>query len=60
MFWLIMLAFVVVNNFGNMFVVFGLGIWWLTLGLIANMVYPYLEPNKAVPVPTNSQSAVSV
>jgi hypothetical protein len=33
----------IVNNFSNMRVVYGLGIWWVTLGLIATMVYPYIS-----------------
>jgi hypothetical protein len=36
--WLVLTAQVVVNNYSNMRVVFGLGIWWLTLGLIASVV----------------------
>jgi hypothetical protein len=36
--WLALLAHVVVNNFSNMKVVYGLGLWWLTLGLIASLV----------------------
>ena len=38
MLWLSLLAHVVVNNFSNMRVVFGLGLWWVTLGLIATLV----------------------
>ena len=37
-FWLVIIAHITVNNFSNMRVVFGLGIWWITLGLIANYV----------------------
>lgn len=36
--WLATLAHVVVNNFSNMKVVYGLGLWWLTLGLIASLL----------------------
>jgi O-antigen ligase len=36
--WLVIAAHVVVNNFSRMQVPFGLGIWWLTLGLIATVV----------------------
>jgi O-antigen ligase len=35
--WLILAAQVVVNNYSNMRVVYGLGIWWLTLGMIATL-----------------------
>ena len=36
--WFVLGAQVVVNNYSNMRVVFGLGIWWLTLGMIASLV----------------------
>lgn len=36
--WATLLAHVMVNNFSNMRVVFGLGQWWLILGLIASIV----------------------
>lgn len=36
--WLSILAHIVVNNFMNMRVPFGLGLWWVTLGLIATVV----------------------
>jgi O-antigen ligase len=36
--WLLPLAQVVVNNFSNMRVPFGLGLWWLSLALIANVI----------------------
>ena len=34
-FWMTLLSHFVVYNFANMRVIFGLGSWWLTLGLIA-------------------------
>ena len=37
--WLVIVAFVIVNNFSVMKVPFGLGLWWLTLGLIASFVF---------------------
>jgi len=37
--WLVIISHIVVNNFANMRVVFGLGMWWITLGFIANLVY---------------------
>ena len=33
--WLVIAAHIVVNNFSNMRSTFGLGMWWITLGLIA-------------------------
>jgi O-antigen ligase len=38
-FWLVIAAHIVVNNFSNMRIVFGLGIWWMTLGLIGSLLY---------------------
>jgi O-antigen ligase len=35
--WLSILAHLVVNNFANMRVPFGLGLWWVSLGLIASL-----------------------
>lgn len=39
--WMVILAHVVVNNFSRMQVPFGLGMFWLTLGLIASLVDRY-------------------
>jgi O-antigen ligase len=39
MLWLVFAAFVLVNNFMVMHVPFGLGLWWLTLGLIGSIVH---------------------
>lgn len=39
--WLVLLSHLVVNNFANMRVVFGLGLWWITLGLIGSVVSQY-------------------
>jgi O-antigen ligase len=36
--WLFIFAYIVVNMFHNMRVVFGLGLWWVGLALIANAV----------------------
>ena len=36
--WLVVLSFIIVNNFAPMVVVFGLGVYWITLGLIANIL----------------------
>jgi hypothetical protein len=48
-FWLVILFHFIVNNFSNMRVVFGLGMWWITLGLIANIVHAYLPPGPRRP-----------
>lgn len=37
--WLVVLAYVIVNNFSPMVVVWGLGLYWLNLGLIASIVF---------------------
>ncbi len=42
--WLCILAHFVVNNFSNMRVVVGLGIWWIVLGLMAAMLTPPPSP----------------
>lgn len=38
MLWLVILFHVIVSNFINMIVIYGLGIWWITLGLIGYLV----------------------
>jgi O-antigen ligase len=38
MLWLVILFHIVVSNFINMIVVYGLGLWWISLGLIALLV----------------------
>jgi O-antigen ligase len=38
MLWLALLAHIVVNNFSRMHLPFGLGMYWLTLGLVATVV----------------------
>jgi len=37
-FWLLLLFHFIVNNFSNMRVVYGLGMWWITLGFIGVLV----------------------
>jgi len=50
--WMVILAHVVVNNFSRMQVPFGLGMFWLTLGLIASLVDQYsLKPDSASSLP---------
>ncbi len=39
--WLVILSFVVVMNFAPMVVMFGLGLYWVTLGLISNNLQPH-------------------
>lgn len=36
--WLMLLFHFIVNNFSNMKIVYGLGMWWITLGFIAVLV----------------------
>jgi O-antigen ligase len=38
--WLVVLSYIVVMNFAPIVVVFGLGLYWITLGLISNNVQP--------------------
>jgi len=44
-----------VNNFVSMHVPFGLGLWWLSLGLIASLVTRYYGPT-AIPAQTGGRS----
>lgn len=37
-FWLLLLFHFIINNFSNMRVVYGLGLWWIALGFIGVMV----------------------
>lgn len=49
-FWMTILSHIVVYNFANMRVIFGLGAWWLTLGLIARFMdfhQPYFAKKPA-------------
>ncbi len=43
--WLVMLHMFIVTNFMDMirYHPFGTALWWMVLGLIANLVYPYLQ-----------------
>ncbi|OQY20912.1 MAG: hypothetical protein B6I34_08045 [Anaerolineaceae bacterium 4572_32.1] len=44
-FWMVLLDHIVVNFFSDMqHSTYGMGMWWITLGMIANMVEAYLEP----------------
>jgi O-antigen ligase len=42
--WLVMATHFVVNQFSNMRVAFGLGMWWITLGIIGSLVDRYRRP----------------
>jgi O-antigen ligase len=42
-YWLVIISHIIVNNFSNMRVVYGLGLWWLTVGLIGSMESTYLR-----------------
>jgi len=43
--WMVVLDHLVVNIFSDMqHSTFGMGMWWVTLGLIANIVEAYLQP----------------
>lgn len=43
--WMVILDHLVVNFFSDMqHSTYGMGMWWVTLGLIANMVEGYLQP----------------
>jgi O-antigen ligase len=42
--WLVVAAFLLVNNFSVMKSSYGLGVWWMTLGLIASIVDRYRPP----------------
>lgn len=47
MLWLVILFHVIVSNFINMIVVYGLGIWWITLGLIGYLLESVRAPQPA-------------
>ncbi len=44
MLWLLILFHIVVSNFINMIVVYGLGIWWISLGLIGTIISSVRQP----------------
>lgn len=55
--WLVILTQFINNNFMNLLVVFGHGIWWVVLGLIANIVHAYRLPADAGKIETRIPSA---
>jgi O-antigen ligase len=44
--WLVVVSFVVVNSFSVPHSPFGLGLWWITLGLIGSLVQRYRPPTQ--------------
>ncbi len=44
--WLVLAHIFIVNNFFNTIIVYGLGMWWITLGLIGTVVQQTLEAEK--------------
>jgi len=42
--WLVIFSHIAVNNFSNMRVVYGLAMWWITLGLIASLIAAHPKP----------------
>ncbi len=48
--WLVIAAHIIVNSFSNMRSTFGLGIWWITLGLIAVLTVQGRTPGGGPPV----------
>ena len=55
--WAVLLAHVAVNNFSNMRVVYGLGQWWLALGLIAALVSAPAAGERDEPSPVRSRAS---
>ena len=53
MFWLALLSSFIVSNFMDMvrFNPFGTSVYWASLGFIANLVYPYLQPENRQTLP---------
>jgi O-antigen ligase len=47
--WLVLAAIFVVSNLSNMRVVFGLGVWWMTLGLIGSLIERYRKEDSRAP-----------
>jgi O-antigen ligase len=44
--WVVVGAFFLVNNFSVMKSSYGLGVWWLTLGLVASIVDRFEPPRR--------------
>ena len=59
LFWLMLVFHIIVNNFSNMRVVFGLGLWWITLGFIAHMGTAVLASNQESSSVTATNGAVN-
>lgn len=45
--WLVAAHFVIVNNFFNMIIVYSLGIWWITLGMIGALLTRFERESQA-------------
>jgi O-antigen ligase len=58
MLWLVILFHIIVTNFINMIVVYGLGIWWISLGLIGYLVARAPQP-AAVPAAMPGRASVA-
>jgi O-antigen ligase len=56
--WLAIGTHFAVNQFSNMRVVFGLGMWWVTLGLIGSLVDRYRRPGESTAAPTREAAVV--
>jgi O-antigen ligase len=56
--WLVLAAHVAVNNYANMRVVFGLGLWWLVLGMIATLITRY-RPTVAATAASRRSAAIA-
>jgi O-antigen ligase len=54
--WLVVVYFVVINNFFNVIVVYSLGLWWITLALLANLVHDFLSRQSPAPKFVNFRS----
>jgi O-antigen ligase len=53
-FWMTILSHIVVYNFANMRIVFTLGMWWLSLGLIARFMDAHQPASVEEQAPVNS------
>jgi O-antigen ligase len=43
--WLVVMTLFIVNNFAPMWVAYGLGLWWVLLGFVANLTYK-IQPQR--------------
>lgn len=54
--WFVLAGHVIVNNFANMKSTFGLGMWWVTLGLIS-MLVAHAHQNPQTPLPAKAKAS---